>query len=246
MADSSSNTTLGSGNLDTGTPGYIAFVIVLVFFLLGLLGVLICHVLKKKGYRCTTDAEEDDELEGEEEKHLEEEELNDTYSEGNTDTVGQIVHYIMKNEANTDALKAMVTENSIDSDGAPVTPTSPTTPVSPGAPPSAAKHTCNHLHTIGGIGGQKNICNRCNHKKWPLMRRGSNKKMDRRSHVGEVTVLSVGRFRVTKSDPRHPVRRTLLITEPNGSVPTSPAKAEAGPLSSNTPSQPQAEGAVKK
>lgn len=25
-------------------------------------------------------------------------ELNDTYSEGNTDTVGQIVHYIMKNE----------------------------------------------------------------------------------------------------------------------------------------------------
>ncbi|KAI4896972.1 hypothetical protein NFI96_031533 [Prochilodus magdalenae] len=148
----------------------------------------------------------------------------------------------MKNEANTDALKAMVTENSIDSDGAPVTPTSPTTPVSPVSPrtpPSAAKHTCNHLHTIGGIGGQKNICSRCNHKKWPLMRRGSNKKMDRRSHIGEVTVLSVGRFRVTKSDPRPPVRRTLLITEPNGSVPASPGKTEAAALSSNTPAQPQ-------
>ncbi|KAL6490736.1 hypothetical protein MHYP_G00010810 [Metynnis hypsauchen] len=243
MADSVANSTLPG---EKSGHEYIAFVIVPVFFFLGLLGVLICHVLKKKGYRCTTDAEEEDELEGEEEKHLEDGELNDTCSEGNTDTVGQIVHYIMKNEANTDALKAMVTENSIDSEGAPVTPTSPTTPVSPGAPPSAAKHTCNHLHTIGGIGGQKNICNRCNHKKWPLMRRGSNKKMDRRSHIGEVTVLSVGRFRVTKSDPRYPVRRPLLITEPNGSVPTSPAKPEAGPPSSNTPSQSQAEGPVNK
>lgn len=223
-------------------PEYIAFVLVPVFFLLGLLGVLICHVLKRKGYRCTTDSGEEDELEGEEEeeKQLEAGDLND-YSEGNTDTVGQIVQYIMKNEANTDALKAMVTDTSIDSDGAvtPTSPTMPTTPVSPGAPPSAAKHTCNHLHTIGGLGGQKNICNRCNHKKWPLMRRGSNKKVERRSHIGEVTVLSVGRFRVTKSDPRQqPVRRTLLITEPNGSVPSSPARNEASPVSSSTPAEP--------
>ncbi|XP_066537347.1 RELT-like protein 1 [Hoplias malabaricus] len=252
MADASlphANTTPRS-DTDQKHPEYIAFVLVPVFFLLGLLGVLICHVLKRKGYRCTTNAEEEDELEAEEEKNLEDGDLNDTYSEGNTDTVGQIVHYIMKNEANTDALKAMVMENSIDSDGAPVTPTSPTipaSPVSPGAPPSAAKHTCNHLHTIGGIGGHKNICNRCNQKKWPLMRRGSNRKMERRSHVGEVTVLSVGRFRVTKSDPRQQqVRRTLLITEPNGSVPASPAKTDATPLSSNTPSQPQDEGDDKK
>ncbi|XP_072543689.1 RELT-like protein 1 [Salminus brasiliensis] len=256
MADTSEapggavNTTVQPGNTSSNAE-YIAFVLVPVFFLLGLLGVLICHVLKRKGYRCTTDAEEeDDELEGEEEKHLEDGEMNDTYSEGNADTVGQIVQYIMKNEANTDALKAMVTDNSIDSDGAvtPTSPTFPTTPVSPGAPPSAAKHTCNHLHTIGGLGGQKNICNRCNQKKWPLMRRGSNKKMERRSHIGEVTVLSVGRFRVTKSDPRlQPVRRTLLITEPNGSVPTSPAKTEPAPLSINMPAQPpQAEEDDKK
>lgn len=81
----------------------------------------------------------------------------------------------------------------------PVTPTSPNTPSSPespalpGLPPSTAKHTCNHLHTIGGMGGHKNICNRCNQKKWPLMRRSSSKKLERRSHLGEVTVLSVGR-----------------------------------------------------
>ncbi|XP_028855724.1 RELT-like protein 1 [Denticeps clupeoides] len=210
-------------------PELIAFFLVPVFFLLGLLGVLICHILKKKGYRCTTEAEEE-ELREEEDvkgKDLEKGEMNDTFSETNNDTVGQIVHYIMNNEANTDALKAMVIDSTMN-DGSitptsPVTPTTPVTPVSPGAP-AAAKHTCNHLHTIGGAAGQKNICNRCNQKKWPLMRRHSSKKLlDRHSHAGEVTVLSVGRFRVTKCDPKTlKERRSLLMTELNGSVPSSP------------------------
>ncbi|KAJ8008029.1 hypothetical protein DPEC_G00100490 [Dallia pectoralis] len=220
MADSamtgvvtSAQTTLAGGGHGVGDmrhPEYIAFVLVPVFFLLGLLGVLICHVLMRKGYRCTTEAEDEEEaqIEAQKEKDLEmAAEMNDTYIESNNDTVGQIVHYIMKNEANSDALKAMVTNTSIDSDGPPLTPTSPTTPttpttpgtpLSPGAPAGAAKHTCSHLHTVGGIGANRHICHRCNHKKWPLVRRMSNKKtLDRRSH-GEVTVLAVGRFRVTK------------------------------------------------
>ncbi|XP_065806643.1 RELT-like protein 1 isoform X3 [Labrus bergylta] len=159
--------------------------------------------------------------------------LNNTYSD-NDDTVGQIVHYIMKNEANSDALKAMIHENSIDStDGPPLTPTSPDTPsppmtpISPGAPPGAAKHTCSHLHTIGGLGGHKNICTRCSQKKWPLMRRPSARKTEqRRSQLGEVTVLAVGRFRVTKTEKPTRERRTLLISDSNGSVPTSPVEAE--------------------
>lgn len=77
----------------------------------------------------------------------------------------------------------------------PGTPSPPMTPISPGAPPGAAKHTCNHLHTIGGPGGNKNICTRCSQKKWPLMRRLSPRKAEqRRSHQGEVTVLAVGRW----------------------------------------------------
>ncbi len=77
----------------------------------------------------------------------------------------------------------------------PGTPTPPMTPISPGAPAGAAKHTCNHLHTIGGPGGHKNICTRCSQKKWPLMRRPSPRKAEnRRSHQGEVTVLAVGRW----------------------------------------------------
>ncbi|XP_026124478.1 RELT-like protein 1 [Carassius auratus] len=232
MGNGSNITPNGKADGNSGNLDNIAFVLVPFFFLLGLLGVLICHILKRKGYRCTTEAEEEEDLEKEEdeEKDPEKGDLNDTFSEGNTDTVGQIVHYIMKNEANSDALKAMV-QDSIESEGGPLTPTSPNTPTSPetpalpGLPPSAAKHTCNHLHTIGGVGGQKNICNRCNQKKWPLMRRSSSKRLDRRSHIGGVTVLSVGRFRVTKCDPKS-ARRTLLITEPNGSVPPSPANAD--------------------
>ena len=52
----------------TTNPDYIAFVLVPVFFLLGLLGVVICHVLKRKGYRCTTEAHD-----GEEEECVDEE-----------------------------------------------------------------------------------------------------------------------------------------------------------------------------
>ncbi|KAK9972084.1 hypothetical protein ABG768_025415 [Culter alburnus] len=246
MADSSPLATTTPPGKGDGNPEYIAFILVPFFFLLGLLGVLICHILKRKGYRCTTESEEDEELEkeeDEEDKDPEKGDLNDTFSDSNADTVGQIVHYIMKNEANSDALKAMVQE-SIDSEGGPVTPTSPNTPTSPESPalpvlpPSTAKHTCNHLHTIGGVGGQKNICNRCNQKKWPLMRRSSSKKFDRRSHIGEVTVLSVGRFRVTKCDPKSARdRRTLLITEPNGSVPASPASADPPERSTSPQSQ---------
>ncbi|XP_028285466.1 RELT-like protein 1 [Parambassis ranga] len=220
------------GGADTGNPDYIAFVLVPVFFLLGLLGVVICHVLKRKGYRCTT-AQDDEEQCEEEDKDSElGEEMNDTISDNN-DTLGQIVHCIMKNEANSDALKAMVHENSIDSDGLPQTPTSPgtpsppMTPLSPLAPPGAAKHTCNHLHTISGLGGHKNICTRCSQKKWPLMRRPSARKAEhRRSQHGEITVLAVGRFRVTKFEKPTRERRTLLITDTNGSVATSPTEVE--------------------
>uniref|UniRef100_A0A4W5L671 RELT like 1 n=1 Tax=Hucho hucho TaxID=62062 RepID=A0A4W5L671_9TELE len=119
----------------------------------------------------------------------------------------------------------------------PLTPTSPTfpvTPLSPRVPVGLGRHTCNHLHTIGGMGGLKSVCNRCNQKKWPLLRHVSAKRTaDRRSH-GEVTVLAVGRFRVTKCDKERPVRerRTLLVTDSNGSMPTSPTEKE--PFESRT------------
>eukprot|EP00064_Thunnus_orientalis_P015728 superscaffoldBa00002973_g15785 len=70
MADSaivtpSQNTVPGKDGRG-GNTDYTAFVLVPVFFLLGLLGVVICHILKRKGYRCTTEAEDEGEKEGEE------------------------------------------------------------------------------------------------------------------------------------------------------------------------------------
>ncbi|KAJ3585324.1 hypothetical protein NHX12_014045 [Muraenolepis orangiensis] len=87
----------GGGDADAN-PEYIAFVLVPVFFLLGLLGVLICHILKRKGYRCTTEGPPDP-PDGPWEDHMDLElgELNDTMTDNN-DTVGQIVHMIMKNK----------------------------------------------------------------------------------------------------------------------------------------------------
>lgn len=49
-------------------PPYIIFVVVSLFFLTGLLGFLICHLLKKKGYRCRTVGDLDNDEEEDEEK----------------------------------------------------------------------------------------------------------------------------------------------------------------------------------
>ncbi|XP_026208845.1 RELT-like protein 1 isoform X2 [Anabas testudineus] len=244
---------IGTGDGGGATnPDYTVLAIVPVFLLLGLIGVVICHVLNKKGYRCTTEAQGSDEVFEEEKDPELGGELNDTFSDNN-DTVGQIVHFIMNNEANSDALKAMINENSIDSEGPPLTPISPNTPsppmtpISPGAPAGAAKHTCNHLHTIGGASGHKNICIRCNQKKWPLMRKPSARKAEhqRRAHHGEVTVLAVGRFRVTKCEKPARERRTLLITDFNKAGPTSPTEVEPKSRTTSESQQVQTDGLNK-
>ncbi|XP_041130500.1 RELT-like protein 1 isoform X2 [Polyodon spathula] len=225
-----------------GNSGSLAFVLVPIFFLMGLLGVLICHLLKKKGYRCTTDTEADikEEKNGEEKT-----EMNDTFSECNADTVGQIVHYIMKNEANSEALKAMVQDRSIDPDS-PVIQVTPSTPLTP------AKHTCqsNHLHTIGGA-AERNVCSRCNHKKWPLIWQGNKARDLKRIRHGEITVLSVGRFRVTKAESRsNPKQRKSLISEcqdgigSSGEVPATPTQEESKSRAASEPQTAKYPGAV--
>lgn len=43
-----------NGESDPQQSIIVVFLLVLVFFIMGLVGFLICHVLKKKGYRCRT------------------------------------------------------------------------------------------------------------------------------------------------------------------------------------------------
>ncbi|XP_053560039.1 RELT-like protein 1 [Bombina bombina] len=227
---------------NTSHPEYVAFILVPVFFVMGLLGVLICHVLKKKGYRCTTEAEPV------EEEKVEKIEMRESVGDTNNDTVGQIVSYIMKNQANADILKAMVADNSVVADtsvfdpespttpNSPLTPTSPNSPLSPTSPnspmspdspstptsPNAtpSKHSCrgHHLHTVGGV-AEKNACTRCSNKRWHLIK--SPQKHTRKPRQGAVTVLSVGRFRVTKVETKSKERKRLMsggTEHPNGEV----------------------------
>ncbi|XP_054916325.1 RELT-like protein 1 [Poeciliopsis prolifica] len=165
---------------------YLAFALVLAFFFLGLSGVVVCHVLKKKGYRFTTSQEDEeyyDDVFEDEDKLSKQQERRDTMTE-NEDTVGNIIQCIMKNEANSDALNAMVTHTSVDSDIA-VSP--PLTPASPVSPAAAAKLPFDQQPTVA-----------VESKGLPMRRFSQRKSLRRRP--SQVTVLSVGRFRVTKCD----------------------------------------------
>lgn len=56
-------TELEASGVGDHPPPYMIFLVVFLFFITGLLGFLICHLLKMKGYRCRTGDMDDDEQE---------------------------------------------------------------------------------------------------------------------------------------------------------------------------------------
>uniref|UniRef100_A0A8C3EDE0 Uncharacterized protein n=1 Tax=Corvus moneduloides TaxID=1196302 RepID=A0A8C3EDE0_CORMO len=157
----------------------VVFLLVLVFFIMGLVGFLICHVLKKKGYRCRTfrDELDPDDKEGVEE--LEDDE------EKNDDTVEKIVKCIIQNQANVEALKEMLGETEGDV-AVPVPSLCPHSSSQDGGPP--------HHHTVH-LGSTQAPCIHCSkRKRHPLQRQGRSKEGKSRMHPGETTVFSVGRY----------------------------------------------------
>uniref|UniRef100_A0A3B3YNH9 RELT like 1 n=1 Tax=Poecilia mexicana TaxID=48701 RepID=A0A3B3YNH9_9TELE len=183
------NTTTTGGNGEGSGSDYLAFALVLAFFVVGLTGVVVCHVLKKRGYRVTT-AQEDDVYDDvfEEAEEAERREPHETMNE-NDDTVGHIIQCIMKNEGILKYVhflyKSLLSVLFLFFSSA----SSP--PLTPISPPEDAKPSFNHQHTIGSVNADENKC--------PLTKRPSQRKSVRR-RPSEVTVLSVGRFRVTKCD----------------------------------------------
>ncbi|CAI9170600.1 unnamed protein product [Rangifer tarandus platyrhynchus] len=163
---------------------YMLFLLVLVFFLMGLVGFMICHVLKKKGYRCRTSrgSEPDD-------AQLQPPEDDDM----NEDTVERIVRCIIQNEANAEALKEMLG----DSEGegtVQLSSVDATSSLQDGAP--------SHHHTVHL--GSSAPCIHCSrNKRPPLVRQGRSKEGKSRPRPGETTVFSVGRFRVTHIEKRY-------------------------------------------
>ncbi|KAK6298240.1 hypothetical protein J4Q44_G00312950, partial [Coregonus suidteri] len=185
-------TDLEASTVGEPPPPYMIFLLVFFFFITGLLGFLVCHLLKKKGYRCRTGEEEDDE---ECEQKLGPDKKDDE-EEDNQDTVEQILKCIIENEANMEAFKDMLGKQDIcqhhdprllrkDSLG--------------GIPP--------HHHTVHS-GAQ------LDHKSCTLCVQGRSKKARRRSRVPrtnkprtpgerrESIVFAVGRFRVTHMDKK--------------------------------------------
>ncbi|XP_075622524.1 RELT-like protein 2 [Balearica regulorum gibbericeps] len=162
----------------------MVFLLVLVFFIMGLVGFLICHVLKKKGYRCRTFR---DELDPDNKDVLAELQANEE-EELNEDTVEKIVRCIIQNEANAEALKEMLGDNEGDIP-VPVPSLCPHRNSQDGGPP--------HHHTVH-LGSTQAPCIHCSkRKRHPLHRQGRSKDGKGRMHPGETTVFSVGRFRVT-------------------------------------------------
>lgn len=164
-------------------PPYMIFLVVFLFFVTGLLGFLICHLLKKKGYRCRTGDMDDDEEE--------EEKLGgnaDDEDEENQDTVEQILKCIIENEANMEAFNEMLGNQNIcvrhdprlrkESIG--------------GIPP--------HHHTVHS-GTDHNSCHLCAQVRSKKGRRQSRTPRSKQ-RPGEQTVFSVGRFRVIHTDKK--------------------------------------------
>ncbi|XP_041711039.2 histone-lysine N-methyltransferase 2D isoform X2 [Coregonus clupeaformis] len=187
-------TDLEASTVGETPPPYIIFLLVFFFFITGLLGFLVCHLLKKKGYRCRT---------GEEEEEDEEEckqklgpDKNDDEEEDNQDTVEQILKCIIENEANMEAFKEMLGKQNICEHH---DPTLLRKESLGGIPP--------HHHTVHS-GAQ------LDHKSCTLCVQGRSKKARRRSRVPrnnkprtpgerrESTVFAVGRFRVTHMDKK--------------------------------------------
>lgn len=175
-------TELEASGVGEPPPPYMIFVVVFLFFVTGLLGFLICHLLKKKGYRCRTGDMDDEE---------EEEKLGgnaDDEDEENQDTVEQILKCIIENEANMEAFNEMFGKGNVcvrhdprlrkESIG--------------GVPP--------HHHTVHS-GTDHNTCHLCAQVRSKKGRRQSRTPRFKQ-RPGEQTVFSVGRFRVTHTDKK--------------------------------------------
>ncbi|XP_029626453.1 nascent polypeptide-associated complex subunit alpha, muscle-specific form-like [Salmo trutta] len=185
-------TDLEASTVGEPPPPYMIFLLVFFFFITGLLGFLVCHLLKKKGYRCRTGEEEDDD---ECEQKLGPDK-DDDEEEDNQDTVEQILKCIIENEANMEAFKDMLGKQDICQHHDPRLLRKESLG---GIPP--------HHHTVHS-GAQ------LDHKSCTLCVQGRSKKARRLSRVPrtnkprtpgerrESTVFAVGRFRVTHMDKK--------------------------------------------
>uniref|UniRef100_A0A3B3XE14 TNFR-Cys domain-containing protein n=1 Tax=Poecilia mexicana TaxID=48701 RepID=A0A3B3XE14_9TELE len=152
------------------TAEYAVFALVPVFCIMGLLGILICNILKKKGYNCTAEKEGRDEETATPQK----EGHNCPYisDDLNEDTISVLVRLITEKKENAAALEELLLEYESKqmSKGSSIkfpmlSPLSTFRSI-----PKSCPHQ-SHLHTISGLSGlapkHGYRCSRCAQRKWP-------------------------------------------------------------------------------
>ncbi|NXI47627.1 TR19L factor, partial [Galbula dea] len=180
--------------------------IVPVFCAMGLLGILVCNLLKKKGYHCTASKEPQPGSTGPSSIYQ--------LEDANEDTIGVLVRLITEKKENAAALEELLKEHHSQQAMPPLGCTPPNKlHLLPQFPPTCQHQQ--HLHTVQGPAP----CARCSQKKWPevLPSLRATKVPKPGGRASEVTILSVGRFRVS----RIPEMRSEVGGEaPRGPLPT--------------------------
>ncbi|KAK3570297.1 hypothetical protein QTP86_017190 [Hemibagrus guttatus] len=195
---------------------YAVFALVPVFCVMGLLGILICNLLKKKGYKCAAEKEN---VEGEA-GTLQKENNPCPYviEDQNEDTISALVRLITEKKENAAALEELLLEYEKKQTSA----SKRSSIKFPGflqfrSLPRLCNH--HHLHTINGLALHSGPgCSRCSQKKWPqvlLPLTTDTNKTSCASSIpsspGEGRVLNVGRFQVAQILEGDPVS---VVTTP--------------------------------
>uniref|UniRef100_A0A8C3YD64 Tumor necrosis factor receptor superfamily member 19L n=1 Tax=Catagonus wagneri TaxID=51154 RepID=A0A8C3YD64_9CETA len=223
-----------AGTAEETAAQYAVIAIVPVFCLMGLLGILVCNLLQRKGYHCTAHKELEPGPGGGGSG------INPAYraEDANEDTIGVLVRLITEKKENATALEELLKEyhcrQPVQTDLRPLPRPAP-------GPPSMP-HICSHrhhLHTVQGLASQPGpCCSRCSQKKWPEVllspeaaaattptpRLLSNPaRAAKAGRQGEVTILSVGRFRVARIPEQ---RMSSLASEVKTVTEGTPSGAE--------------------
>uniref|UniRef100_H2SS04 RELT TNF receptor n=1 Tax=Takifugu rubripes TaxID=31033 RepID=H2SS04_TAKRU len=153
------------------TAEYAVFALVPVFCIMGLLGILICNILKKKGYRCSADKEG-----GDEETATPHKEGNCQHipEDLNEDTISILVRLITEKKENAAALEELLMEYESRQMGTNKGSSIKFPVLSPLVPFCTLPRMCphqSHLHTISGVSGlapkHGYCCTRGAQRKWP-------------------------------------------------------------------------------
>ncbi|XP_061781836.1 tumor necrosis factor receptor superfamily member 19L isoform X1 [Nerophis lumbriciformis] len=151
------------------TAEYAVFALVPIFCVVGLLGILICNILKKKGYRCNADKEG---VDAEAAAHQKEGNNYPYISDDlNDDTISVLVRLITEKKENAAALEELLQEYESKQMALSKSSLIKFPMLSSFCTlPRLCPHQ-SHLHTISGLSGlgpkHGYRCSRCAQRKWP-------------------------------------------------------------------------------